>query len=264
MTTILPRSFALKSNDNKKYLRYIHRRIENFVGLVKLSEENVKSEYAKFQMEPADRGYGGLVHIKCCFNNRYLRRANHRQYWIVAGAAEPEEDTDHWSCTLFEPEVVHSGNKAVIRLIHVQLGHYVTSYTVNDFNQCLFAGSSTPNPGNAIDVYTVVDLEPLLLPSPFVLKSNNNDMYLRYMPDPENNIHQILQFSAQDRTSEYAQFQVERPNSRDHQTNHYVHIKCLYNGKYLRRMDKYKLLILAAAGKSRRKHRKMDLHIVQA
>ena len=187
------------------------------------------------------------MHIKCCFHNKYLRRANDHQWWIVAGASEPEEDTDHWSCTLFEPEVVHSGNKAVIRLIHVQLGHYVTSYTVNDFNHCLFAGYSTPNPGNAIDVYTVIDLEPPLLPSPFALKSNNNDMCLRYMPDPENNIHQILQFSAQDGTSEYAQFQVERPNSRDHQTKHYVHIKCLYNGKYLTRMDKYKLLILAAA-----------------
>ncbi|XP_070668316.1 uncharacterized protein [Malus domestica] len=244
---LLPRSFALKSNDNKKYLRYIHRRVENLAGLVQLSEENVKSEYAKFQTEPADSGNGGLVHIKCCFNNRYLRRANRRQYWIVAGASEPEEDTSQWSCTLFEPEVVHSDKEAVIRLIHVQLRHYVSSFTVNDFNQCLFAGTKNPKPGNAMDMYTVVDLEPPLLPSPFVLKSNNNDMYLRYMPDQENNIHQILRFSAQDRTSEHAQFQVERANGRDHQTKHYVHIKCLYNGKYLRRMDKYKLLILAAA-----------------
>ncbi|XP_050121482.1 uncharacterized protein LOC126599196 [Malus sylvestris] len=153
-------------------------------------------------MEPEESGYGGRVHIKSCYNNRYLRRANHRQYWIVAGAYEPEEDLSHWSCTLFEPEVVRSDNKAVIRLIHVRLGHYVTSFTKNDFNQCLLAETKTPNLHNAMDVYTVVGLEPLLLPSPFVLKSNNNDMYLRYMLDQENNIHQILQFSAQDRTSE--------------------------------------------------------------
>ena len=150
MATILPRSFALRSNDNNKYLRHIDRIIENLVGLVQLSEDNARSDYAKFQMEPADSGNGGRVHIKCCFNNKYLRRANNHQWWIVAGASEPEEDTDHWSCTLFEPEVVHSGNKAVIRLIHVQLGHYVTSYTVNDFNQCLFAGYSTPTPATPL------------------------------------------------------------------------------------------------------------------
>ncbi|RXH77201.1 hypothetical protein DVH24_023475 [Malus domestica] len=247
MATILPRSFALKSNNNKKYLRYIHQRIENLDGLVQLSEEDVKSEYARFQMEPADSGYGGLVHIKCCFNNKYLRRASDHQYWIVAGANEPEEDKKHWSCTLFEPVVVHSDNKAVFRLLHVQLGHFVTSFTVNDFNQCLFAERNTPNLHNDMDVYTVVDLEPLVLPSPFVLQSNNNNRYLRYMLDQENNIHQILQFSAQDRTSEFAQFQVERANSRDHQNNHYVHIKCLYNNKYLRRMDINRSLILAAA-----------------
>ncbi|KAB2609997.1 hypothetical protein D8674_040817 [Pyrus ussuriensis x Pyrus communis] len=164
MATILPRSFALKSNNNKKYLRYIHQRIVNLDGLVQLSEEDVKSEYAKFQMEPADSDYGGLVHIKCCFNNKYLRRANDHQYWIVAGACEPEEDKKHWSCTLFEPVVVHSDNKAVFRLLHVQLGHFVTSFTVNDFNQCLFAETNTPNLHNDMDVYTVVDLEPLVLP----------------------------------------------------------------------------------------------------
>ncbi|XP_050115401.1 uncharacterized protein LOC126593390 [Malus sylvestris] len=246
---VLPRSLALKSNNNKKYLRYICQRIKKLDEIVQLSEEDVKSEYAKFQIEPADSGCGGLVHIKCCFNNKYLRRANDHLYWIVAGADEPEEDKKHWSCTLFQPVVVHSDNKAVFRLLHVQLGHFVKSFTGNDFNQCLFAGSKTPNLHDDMDVYTVVDLEPLVLPSPFVLKSNNNNRCLRYMLDQENNFHQILQFSAQDRTSEFAQFHVERANSRDHQNNHYVHIKCLYNNKYLRRMemDKYNPLILAAA-----------------
>ncbi|XP_008374992.1 uncharacterized protein LOC126625649 [Malus sylvestris] len=247
MAALLPRSFALKSNNNQKYLRYIHQSYENLHGILQFSEVDDKSPNAKFQMEPAYGGYEGLVHIKCCYNNKYLRRPNEHQHWIVAQADRPEEDLNHWTCTLFEPRVVHADNKAVLRILHVQLGHYVMSLTSNDFHQCLFAERADPNPQNDLDVCTVVDLDPLALPNTFVLKSNICNKYLRYMLDEENQTHEIVQFSGKDPKSEYSIFQVEQANNQDDQDNHYVHIKCTVNNKYFRRMDKDKQLIMAAA-----------------
>ena len=267
----LPRFFALKSKHIKKCLRIIYQNIGKYHGVVQFSGDDVKSSQAGFQVERAD-GNGELVCIfKCTTNGKYLRRGDEREWWIVSAGDEPEEDQSHWTCTLFEPQVVHKDNKAVIRLLHVQLGRYVRLYTANqgaafigrrlpttvgnlvtsatakDFHECLYAEETAPNLENRMDEYTVIDLDPLALPNPFVLKSNSCDRYLSYILDEENHNHEIVQFSGEDPKREQSIFQVEQANNKDHQENHYVHIKCSHDNKYLRRMDIDKQLIMAVA-----------------
>ncbi|CAN6714470.1 unnamed protein product [Malus baccata var. baccata] len=267
----LPSFFALKSNHSKKCLRIINQNIGKYQGVVQFSGDDVNSSHARFEVERAD-GNGELVHIKCTTNGKYLRRGDEREWWIVAAGDEPEEDQSHWTCTLFEPQVVNKDNKAVIRLLHVQLGRYIRLYTANqgaaflsrtvlpsgvghfveeaaanNFHLCLYADEIAPKPENRLVEYTVIDLNPLALPSPFVLKSNSCDKYLSYILDEESQNHEIVQFSGEDPKREQSIFQVEQANSKDHKENHYVHIKCLYNNKYLRRMDVDKQLIMAVA-----------------
>lgn len=242
--------FALQSKGGRRlYLRYTDKTMADTPGRLEFSEKEVLSPYAKFQAEPATDGCEGFVHIKCLYINKYLRRASPSHWWILAAADQPNEDRNSWECTLFHPQLVrHEGQNAVVRLLHVQLGHYAVSFSVDaDLNETLYANSGNPDAYD-LDMCTVIDLERIELPNPFVLKSNDNGGYLRcLLDDQESNNHEILQFSEPDRSSRFAKFYLEQPNSSDHRDHYYVHIKCLCNNKYLRRMDSNGLLILAVA-----------------
>ncbi|CAN6686397.1 unnamed protein product [Malus baccata var. baccata] len=90
-------------------------------------------------------------------------------------------------------------------------------------------------------------MAPPILPSPFLLKAETNNKYLRYQLDAESDINEILQFSEDNPDSRFVKFTTETPNNEDYADKHYVHIKCSYNGNYLRRVDQNRLLVLAAA-----------------
>ncbi|KAL7170604.1 hypothetical protein ACSBR2_035476 [Camellia fascicularis] len=134
----LPRFVALKAIHSNKYLRYIHE-----AGQV------VSSPYAKLEMEMAktSNNVKRLMHIKCCFNNKYLVRESEDKWWIVAEADELEEDQSKWSCTLFEvlflDGAIHPSMENVnkkIRFCHVQLGHYACLWrAAAPHNSCLYA-----------------------------------------------------------------------------------------------------------------------------
>ncbi|CAL8119841.1 unnamed protein product [Prunus armeniaca] len=66
----LPRFVVVTSNTNGKYLRYIDDDVP--AGYLKFSGQEAGSQYAKFEVERAkSSGNEGLVHIKCCYNNKY-------------------------------------------------------------------------------------------------------------------------------------------------------------------------------------------------
>ncbi|KAI9114191.1 hypothetical protein K1719_014841 [Acacia pycnantha] len=188
----LPRFVVLKSNYNNKYLRYIQEDVQVH-GFLQFSGEEIVSPYAKFVVEMAKSG-NGLVHIRCCYNNKYWVRWTQNHWWIVAGADEPEEDESKWSCTLFKPIYVDDDAKTV-RFLHVQLGHYACLWNSDaPFDSCLFASSENPDE-NSCDVYTIIDWESLLIMPKHVAFKGDNGKYLRARWVAE---HQYLQFSSND------------------------------------------------------------------
>ncbi|XP_068328102.1 uncharacterized protein [Pyrus communis] len=117
----------------------------------------------------------GLVHIRCCYNNKYWVRWSQTHHWIVAGADEPQADESKWSCTLFEPVYVDEHDPAQgVSLRHVQLRNYACLWrTGPPYESCLFAGSETPD-NDLCDVCLIVDWESLLvLPKHIALKGDN-------------------------------------------------------------------------------------------
>lgn len=262
----LPRYVVLKSNYNNKYLAYVpkyeFKDIDQGVEPTRNSflqffiTEDV-SPYTKFEVHKAKIG-NGLVHIRCCYNNKYWVRWSKNHWWIVAAADEPEENQSQWSCTLFKPIDVDRDAKSV-RFMHVQLGHYACLWRIGPpFGDCLFGGSKDPN-GESCDVVTVIDWdsllttsEPVALPRFVVLKSNYNKKYLGYVPKDEfKDIHQgvvptrncFLRFYKDDVVSPYTKFQVKRAKS----GNGLVHLRCCYNNKYWVRWSKNHWWIVAAA-----------------
>ncbi|KAK9950654.1 hypothetical protein M0R45_006131 [Rubus argutus] len=165
---VLPRFMALKAMYNSKYLSLIATYDPVLpVGFLKFDEEEVVNLLVKFEVEMAKSGTG-LVHIRCCYNNKYLVRDNptintccyNNKYWIVAAADKPEEDKYKISCTLFEPEPYDESGELEFRFRHVQLGTYACLWRMRNhipFYGGLYTGSNVPDK-DACDVFTVVNL----------------------------------------------------------------------------------------------------------
>ncbi|CAI0377559.1 unnamed protein product [Linum tenue] len=97
----LPLYMLLLSKSNKKYMTYVHEDGDHH-GFLQFSGVDVASPYARFEIEPA-KTKKAYVHIRCCYNNRYLVRKSEQDSVIMTRAKATDEDDSKWSCTLFEP-----------------------------------------------------------------------------------------------------------------------------------------------------------------
>ncbi|CAN6714477.1 unnamed protein product [Malus baccata var. baccata] len=223
--------YALKSNESSLYLRHIPEPIENLHGILQFSRNDQNGEDARFLVEMSNTN-PEYVHIKCSSNRKYLKKAPEKGTpWILAAAEQPVEDRNQPTCTLFklEPSGKEYHDNDKVRLVHVQSGLYVRPITEGKFESCL----------------GVVTEENSL--SSFVLKADTNDKYLCCQLDVESGTNEILRFSEENSNSRFTKFTTEKPNNEDYADKNYVHIKCTYNGNYLRRVNQNRRLILAAA-----------------
>ncbi|KAB2595967.1 hypothetical protein D8674_031417 [Pyrus ussuriensis x Pyrus communis] len=168
----LPKFVVLKSNYNNKYLRFTTMDAdENLMRIMPAA-----SEHTKFEVEKAKSiGNEGLVHIRCCYNNKYWVMPACGYPQIVAGADEPEEDKSKFSCTLFEPVYAdddglpvddsRSTNSIVLRFRHAHNGKYV-ALVQNDPNDkywgFMYTYGESPSQ-RFMDVFIVIDWESLVL-----------------------------------------------------------------------------------------------------
>ncbi|KAF5942643.1 hypothetical protein HYC85_020285 [Camellia sinensis] len=224
----LPRFVVLKSKYNNKYLRYINEEVQQVHGFVQFSGEEVVSPYVKFQVEWAKSGRknGHLVHIRCCYSNKYLviKWSPNNQGWIVAGADEPNEDQSIWSCTLFEPIYVQGTDG--VRFRHVQLGRYVCLWRdPPPWYACLFSKSANIDK-DGCDVYTIINWESLLiLPKHVAFKGDNGKYLSAHMIER----HPYLQFASSDIGDERVGNEVFTTSSGS------IRIKSDFFGKFWRR-----------------------------
>ncbi|KAH0980880.1 hypothetical protein GBA52_008057 [Prunus armeniaca] len=183
----LPRFVVVTSNTNGKYLRYIDDDVP--AGYLKFSGQEAGSQYAKFEVERAkSSGNEGLVHIKCCYNNKYWSTSSN---WLIAAVAdEPVEDKSQFSCTLFEPVSINddflvgddksTNHILVLRFRHPKRQDYLTIYKASGRpaqSGGLYVGDRHPNP-NLFDVFTVTDWESLfmMLPKHVAFKGHDGNL----------------------------------------------------------------------------------------
>ncbi|CAN1852750.1 MLP-like protein 423 [Linum perenne] len=260
----LPKYVVLKSMYNNKYLSYRDEKGEDQHGFLQFSEEDdPMSRYSKFEVK-ASTTEKGLVHLRCCFNKKYLARESPSSWWISGSGAKIQEDRSEWSCTLFKPVLVngdYDGELIVVRFLHVQLNHYACLFRSGPpYGDCLYAGWESPNQ-DLCDACSVIDWESLretrvpkranyannVLPKFVVIKSRYNHKYLRYRSE-RGEQHGFLQFSLEDDkasavANQYTKFEVRKARSGDG----LVHLKCCYNNKYLVRSSATKWWISATA-----------------
>uniref|UniRef100_A0A0A0KEX2 Agglutinin domain-containing protein n=1 Tax=Cucumis sativus TaxID=3659 RepID=A0A0A0KEX2_CUCSA len=175
----VPKYFTLKSRQNGRYLRYINDD-KTMHGFLTFSGTHVVSPFAKFEVEKAkEKSNKGLVHIRCCYNNKYWVRWSEKSKYIVAKANEPNEDRTKFSSTLFEPTVFNNDQK-IFRFKHVQLNHYVELryHKAKQFQDALFANGLAFGFDKS-DLFTIFDWSTLFVLPKHVAFKGNNGHYLK-------------------------------------------------------------------------------------
>ncbi|XP_050222647.1 uncharacterized protein LOC126672735 [Mercurialis annua] len=171
---VIPRFVVLRSNGDK-YLRYTKE--GEYVKYVKCEGNDILDPLSKFRVEKS-KSNQDLVHIRCCYNNKYVARIDASTLYIGAASDAVEEDQSKWSCTLFKP-VLKDG--VTYRFQHVQTGnnlcHLRTGGAAND--HCLAVQWSGPDK-NGWDLFTFTDWESLVILPKHVAVKGDNGKYLFY------------------------------------------------------------------------------------
>ncbi|XP_012075832.2 uncharacterized protein LOC105637044 [Jatropha curcas] len=169
-------------------------------GFFQFSEDEIlRTPYTKFELQyPKTGDADDLVHIRCCYNNKYLVRSSAEDDWIVGAADEPEEDKSKWSCTLFQLlSSHHTTNGYTLR--HVQTGFFVQTESFQSHPHCL-----SILPVGDIDIQ-LVDMDTLVTLPMYIAFKGDNGKYLRaHMV----NNHEYNQFAADDIGGKVARYQV--------------------------------------------------------
>ncbi|XP_027361280.1 uncharacterized protein LOC113869245 [Abrus precatorius] len=211
----LPRFIALQGTS--KYLCFVRKDEELGGFLQHAGDENV-SPCTKFETECA-RTDENLVHIKCCYNNKYLVRSSQKECWIVGEAHEPEEDKSKWSCTLFRPFVTDA-DESSFKFIHVQYGGYLdidAGLNCLCIRQIDFASARS---------FKVVNMESSVILPQHVTFKGYNDLYLSARVIQNYPYHQFASDDIYDPTIRYEVFKASNGN---------VRIKSNHFGKFWRR-----------------------------
>ena len=102
-------AFQSRQGNGKRPAYYLCRDARGGAGAgaggrsLRLNGEGVASPFSRFYIEPS-REHAGLVHIRCCYDNKYWVAEPHQNHggWAIVGAAdEAEEDMSKPTCTLF-------------------------------------------------------------------------------------------------------------------------------------------------------------------
>ncbi|CAN1121239.1 hypothetical protein LINPERPRIM_LOCUS2069 [Linum perenne] len=128
----LPKLMALRSKSNNNFMQYVDDKDGDYYECMGCNNHNtdVTSKLVKLEVEPSKTDES-QVHIRCCFNNKYLRCSDliAGTYWIEATAQHPEENPSKDKCTLFmikplflptdDPTKTATTTTTTIQLLHV-------------------------------------------------------------------------------------------------------------------------------------------------
>ncbi|KAJ4822227.1 hypothetical protein Tsubulata_026462 [Turnera subulata] len=161
-------SFALKYNDKFLGLDSVVKGNGEVHELLKpCGEQLANEEVTKFEFVASSGPDNGLVHIKCCHNNKYLRSLSPSMPWITPAEDKPEEDRTKWACTLFHPRFVDANT---LELIHVESGGHVRPFSTsnNAYDSGLFA---VPESGpDHLETHTFTTIFDFALHDPWTIR----------------------------------------------------------------------------------------------
>ncbi|KAM6583425.1 hypothetical protein CsatB_010427 [Cannabis sativa] len=160
----LPRFVVIKSKHNGKYLTKISKEESITKGFsetyVNFRGEDVTSPLVKFELERA-KTKPGWVHIRYCYNNKYLTMQSNYSWYFLASADQPlEEDETDWKNTLFKPIKFDIGGEEYFRFQHVTKRYACLSKWEKSYEDGLYAGDTQVDD---FDTFKILDWESLVI-----------------------------------------------------------------------------------------------------
>ncbi|CAO2821344.1 unnamed protein product [Amaranthus hypochondriacus] len=128
----------------------------------------------KFAVE---NGPDGLVHIRCCYNNKYWTRASAMEDYITPSASEAIEDKNKWNCTLFKPVLIQDSTLSV-EFIHNQTGRFIATTILKTDACVLHIGPSHLDNGHDHIRFQVFDYGSLVKLPQYVAFKGDNGKFL--------------------------------------------------------------------------------------
>ncbi|CAN1122970.1 hypothetical protein LINPERPRIM_LOCUS2979 [Linum perenne] len=175
-----------------------------FFGRGNRSDEGIWSPHAKFEVQTARTQ--GMVHIRSCFNQKYIR-ASSTDNFIEATADEPEEDISKLSCTLFTLTYdnkwtlsIHNNNRQrLLRAGHQPHSHNGIWLRYADISSTLIT--------KVYPQFDLIELDMLPTLPPLVCFKADNNRYL-HVSQTGNDLVIRATFTGNDRREREAQFKV--------------------------------------------------------
>lgn len=180
----IPRYFSLSSpgSNDRRYTEYVHNDNDANGGLFIAQGDQFLSALSKLELVNAGNG---LVHIRCCYNNKYLAIRSEDDHRVSAVANEPVEDRSSWSCTMFELTMgTPSGGFQRVRFTHVHLGRRIR----HPLPDRVLEVAPPDFTGTLFNVHDISSFLALKLPQFVVFKADNNN-YVRVVTDSGSSPH---------------------------------------------------------------------------
>ncbi|CAN1344057.1 hypothetical protein LINPERPRIM_LOCUS39961 [Linum perenne] len=172
----LPKFVALYATTAKKYVKYqADGGSNNYKQILAAKAEQLASSLAKFEILPST-DHPSMVHIRCCYNNKYLRMDTNGGRILTASMDYPDESLTVWYSTLFQPESLTDGT---VRLLHVKSGFYAQWYDVSGaYRTWMHVISAAPLLPNSENILKAIDWESLFKMPRHVAFKGDNGLYL--------------------------------------------------------------------------------------
>ncbi|KAI3879188.1 hypothetical protein MKW98_028755, partial [Papaver atlanticum] len=170
MAQTLPKYVIIQSNYINRYLR-LYTEIPEVPCALRFDGDYSFDLDTRFEVVPA-KSVSGLVHFLCLKNNKYCGNLGEGHNRIAAMFDKPEENQHDQHCTLFQPVFVYSNDNRVVKLRHVNTGHYIRGEY--DYYGDLYLDTSESEVFTFIDWATVV-----VLPDLIKIKGVNSGNHLK-------------------------------------------------------------------------------------
>ncbi|CAN0885673.1 hypothetical protein LINGRAHAP2_LOCUS15185 [Linum grandiflorum] len=173
----LPRFVALYAKTAKKYVKYQSDGGHGYKQILTAKSEQLSSSLAKFEIFES-KSDPSMVHIRCCYNNKYLRIDSNGGRLVTASMDHPDENQSVWYSTLFQPELLTDGT---VRLLHVNSGYYAQWLDVSAnsvYRSWIHVISSDPLMPNSENILQVIDWDTLFALPRHVTFKGDNGLYL--------------------------------------------------------------------------------------
>ncbi|CAN0922664.1 hypothetical protein LINGRAHAP2_LOCUS33174 [Linum grandiflorum] len=180
--TTMPKFVVFYSKSAGKYVNYISDEGGELNQVLEIASPKVWNPLSRFEVVPST-AHPSMVHIRSCYNNRFLKRKLDHKYPLIAAGEDEASEHLMQSSTLFLPEFLSYQDDepaGTLRLLHLESVKYVqwTHYGSQLEYTWVDEWSPIHYRPDGVNLFQVIDWESLVVLRKHVAFKGDNGRYL--------------------------------------------------------------------------------------